>query len=109
MCTRDVSTFPISTQRIYSVHVDMVFATVRYGQDQYILINPQCTVINLLDDMRRRCGQTPTICLDLTDQTGETVSIIDICQLSTREKNEGNTTNDGVEIDALQRGKATRI
>ena len=48
-----------------------MFIKVRYGNDELILLNPQCSVNNLLDSIATRCGMKNSgRTLDLSDETG---------------------------------------
>ena len=48
-----------------------MFIKVRYGNDELILCNPQCSVNNLLDSIMARCGiKNSGRILDLSDETG---------------------------------------
>ena len=48
-----------------------MFIKVRYGNDELILCNPQCSVNNLLDSITARCGmKNSNKTLDLSDESG---------------------------------------
>ena len=48
-----------------------MFITVYYGDQKTLLCNPSCTVVNLLQSIKERCGYGETDqVLDLTDETG---------------------------------------
>lgn len=48
-----------------------MFITVKFGENETLLCNPSCAVINLLNSIRRRAGYGNTnVCLDLSDETG---------------------------------------
>ncbi|XP_028396317.1 uncharacterized protein LOC114520281 [Dendronephthya gigantea] len=49
----------------------MMFIKIRYGDDELLLCNPQCSINNLLDSIRARCGlNTAGKILDLSDESG---------------------------------------
>lgn len=49
-----------------------MFITVLYGDCESLLCNPSCSVVNLLDNIRDRCGLSESKTeLDLTDETGK--------------------------------------
>ena len=49
-----------------------MFITVKFGENESLLCNPSCAVINLLNSIRRRAGYANTnVCLDLSDETGK--------------------------------------
>ncbi|EDO46849.1 predicted protein [Nematostella vectensis] len=55
-----------------------MFITVLYGDEESLLFNPSCTVVNLLDNIRERCGFSDSgNILDLTDQTGLVLELTD--------------------------------
>lgn len=48
-----------------------MFITIYYGDQKSLLFNPSCSVINLLNSIKERCGYGDTDrVLDLTDETG---------------------------------------
>ena len=48
-----------------------MFITVLYGDNETLLCNPSCSVVNLLANIKERCGfGERTTELDLTDETG---------------------------------------
>lgn len=48
-----------------------MFITVKFGENESLLCNPSCAVVNLLNSIRRRAGYANTnVCLDLSDETG---------------------------------------
>jgi len=48
-----------------------MFIRVKYGDDETLLCNPSCSIINLLSSIRTRSGNTDDdIVIDLTDETG---------------------------------------
>ena len=48
-----------------------MFITIYYGDQKSLLVNPSCSVINLLNSIKERCGYGDTDrVLDLTDETG---------------------------------------
>ncbi|XP_068679263.1 uncharacterized protein C22orf15-like [Montipora foliosa] len=49
----------------------MSFITVKFGDDEEELFNPNCVTVNLLDNLRRRCGCQKGVTLDLSDEDGE--------------------------------------
>ncbi|XP_031564878.1 uncharacterized protein LOC116300204 [Actinia tenebrosa] len=55
-----------------------MFITVLYGDYQSLLCNPSCSVINLLDNIKERCGfGEMNKELDLTDETGLVLELTD--------------------------------
>lgn len=50
-----------------------MFITVKYGNDESLLCNPSCAVVNLLNSIKRRAGMSnnQSVMLDLSDVTGE--------------------------------------
>ena len=54
-----------------------MFIIVKYGNNEEILCNPSCAVINLLNSIKRRAGYSNTpVCLDLSDETGNLIIFI---------------------------------
>ena len=52
-----------------------MFITVKFGQNESLLCNPSCAVINLLSSIKRRAGFAHTnVTLDLSDETGNVLS-----------------------------------
>ncbi|XP_067034666.1 uncharacterized protein C22orf15-like [Acropora muricata] len=49
----------------------MSFITVKFGDDAEELFNPNCVTVNLLDNLRRRCGCQKGVTLDLSDEDGD--------------------------------------
>ncbi|KAK7488341.1 hypothetical protein BaRGS_00020315 [Batillaria attramentaria] len=48
-----------------------MFIIVKYGQNETLLCNPSCAVVNLLTSIKRRAGYGNTnLILDLSDETG---------------------------------------
>lgn len=48
-----------------------MFIVVKYGQNETLLCNPSCAVVNLLTSIKRRTGYGNTnLILDLSDETG---------------------------------------
>lgn len=48
-----------------------MFITIYYGDQKSLLFNPRCSVVNLLNSIKERCGYGDTDrVLDLTDETG---------------------------------------
>lgn len=48
-----------------------MFITVKYGNNESLLCNPSCAVVNLLNSIKRRTGYgNSTVALDLSDETG---------------------------------------
>jgi len=52
-----------------------MFVTVRFGNDQRQIFNPDCAVVNLLTDIKRRCFVGMSQDIDLTDETGNVLLI----------------------------------
>ena len=53
-----------------------MFIIVKYGQNESLLCNPGCAVVNLLTSIKRRAGYGNTnLILDLSDETGKTSSV----------------------------------
>ena len=49
-----------------------MFIRVKYGDDETLLCNPQCVVVNLLSSIKTRTGHVDhDAVVDLTDDTGE--------------------------------------
>ena len=50
-----------------------MYITVKYGQNESMLCNPGCAVVNLLSSIKRRTGlsKQDEVVLDLSDETGE--------------------------------------
>ncbi|CAB3983643.1 Hypothetical predicted protein [Paramuricea clavata] len=48
----------------------MSFITIRFGDDNHALFNPNCLVINLLDNIRKRCKCEKEAPIDLSDEDG---------------------------------------
>lgn len=58
-----------------------MFITVKYGNDESILCNPSCAIVNLLANIKRRTGFGNTdMMLDLSDESGTFKKFI-ICTL----------------------------
>lgn len=54
-----------------------MFIRVKYGDDETLLCNPNCVVVNLLSSIKTRSGHADTeTVLDLTDETGH-VQLLD--------------------------------
>ncbi|CAH1791557.1 unnamed protein product [Owenia fusiformis] len=48
-----------------------MFITVKYGDNKDLICNPSCAVVNLLNNIKRRCGLgNSNVVLDLSDETG---------------------------------------
>ena len=48
-----------------------MFIRVKYGDNETLLCNPNCSIVSLLSHIRSRSGQTDDdVVLDLTDETG---------------------------------------
>ena len=49
-----------------------MYITVKFGNNESILCNPSCAVVNLLSSIKRRAGyKQANILLDLSDENGE--------------------------------------
>ncbi|KAJ8044599.1 hypothetical protein HOLleu_07384 [Holothuria leucospilota] len=53
----------------------MVFITVRFGDDQSALFNPNCRNVNLLRDIKRKCDCNLDDTFDLSDESGEVANL----------------------------------
>ncbi|PIK54270.1 hypothetical protein BSL78_08843 [Apostichopus japonicus] len=53
----------------------MVFITVRFGDDQSALFNPNCRNVNLLRDIKRKCDCNIEETFDLSDENGEVANL----------------------------------
>ncbi|XP_065054710.1 uncharacterized protein LOC135683396 [Rhopilema esculentum] len=49
----------------------MSFVTVKFGNNQYALFNPNCKTAVLLDDIKKRCKCHDASILDVSDEKGE--------------------------------------
>ncbi|XP_031556592.1 uncharacterized protein CXorf65 homolog, partial [Actinia tenebrosa] len=49
----------------------MAFITVRFGDNEEELFNPNCVTLNLMDNIRRRCRCQRGVILDLSDEDGD--------------------------------------
>ncbi|XP_070576442.1 uncharacterized protein CXorf65-like [Ptychodera flava] len=48
-----------------------MYITVKFGSNQALLFNPGCAVVNLLKNIKTRCGYGEAdVLLDLSDETG---------------------------------------
>jgi len=48
-----------------------MFIRVKYGDDETLLCNPSCAIINLLTNIKTRSGHADSdVVVDLTDETG---------------------------------------
>ncbi|KAK2161357.1 hypothetical protein LSH36_118g05015 [Paralvinella palmiformis] len=53
-----------------------MFIIVKYGNNESLLCNPSCAVINLLNSIKRRAGYGNTnVCLDLSDESDTQVRV----------------------------------
>ena len=49
-----------------------MYITVKFGNNESILCNPSCAVVNLLSSIKRRTGfKHANILLDLSDENGK--------------------------------------
>ena len=49
-----------------------MFVTIYYGDQKSLLVNPSCSVVNLLNSIKERCGYGDSDrVLDLSDETGK--------------------------------------
>lgn len=49
-----------------------MFIIVKYGNNESLLCNPSCAVVNLLNSIKKRAGYGNTgLILDLSDETGK--------------------------------------
>ncbi|XP_020908875.1 uncharacterized protein CXorf65 homolog isoform X2 [Exaiptasia diaphana] len=54
-----------------------MFITVRYGDGEQTLFNPQCKISALLEDIKRRCKCTKDALVDLSDESGNLKFLVD--------------------------------
>ena len=48
-----------------------MYIIVKYGDNESLVCNPSCAVVNLLNSIKRRTGLANTpVLLDLSDETG---------------------------------------
>ena len=48
-----------------------MFIRVKYGDDETLVCNPSCAIVNLLASIKKRTGHdAKAITVDLTDETG---------------------------------------
>ena len=47
-----------------------MFITVRFGNDNQEIFNPDCRIVNLINDIRNKCRIDEKQIVDLTDETG---------------------------------------
>ena len=54
-----------------------MFITVKFGNNESILCNPSCAVVNLLSSIKRRAGFKHTnVCIDLSDENGKFTALV---------------------------------
>lgn len=54
-----------------------MFILVKYGNNETLLCNPSCAVVNLLTNIKRRAGYgNSNVTVDLSDETGENSNLI---------------------------------
>ncbi|EDO43935.1 predicted protein [Nematostella vectensis] len=54
-----------------------MFITVKYGEAEEALFNPNCRILHLLDDIKRRCKCTEEVLVDLSDVNGSVQNLAD--------------------------------
>lgn len=60
-----------------------MFILVKYGNNETLLCNPSCAVINLLTNIKRRAGYgNSNLTVDLSDETGIVILFSSILHLS---------------------------
>jgi len=47
-----------------------MFITVKYGDHEEALFNPNCRTLHLLEDIKRRCNCPENVIIDLSDLRG---------------------------------------
>jgi len=48
-----------------------MFVRVKYGDNETLLCNPSCTIVNLMSSIKTRTGHVDNdVIIDLTDETG---------------------------------------
>ncbi|XP_068728464.1 uncharacterized protein CXorf65-like [Montipora capricornis] len=47
-----------------------MFITVKYGDHEEALFNPNCRILHLLEDIKRRCNCPENVIIDLSDLSG---------------------------------------
>ena len=53
-----------------------MFITVKFGNNESLLCNPSCAVVNLLSSIKRRAGYANSnVLVDLSDETGEILKV----------------------------------
>jgi hypothetical protein len=52
-----------------------MFFSVKFGDDEKALFNPDCAVQLLIDDIKKRCGCPKQVVIDLIDEHGDLVHI----------------------------------
>ena len=52
-----------------------MFIIVKYGNNETLLCNPSCAIVNLLTSIKRRAGYgNSNVTVDLSDETGTSIS-----------------------------------
>uniref|UniRef100_A0A8C4T5F0 Uncharacterized protein n=2 Tax=Erpetoichthys calabaricus TaxID=27687 RepID=A0A8C4T5F0_ERPCA len=54
---------------------EKMFVTVRFGEDQREIFNPNCRTVNFLHSLKERCGCEAEACVDLIDELGTLVNL----------------------------------
>lgn len=54
-----------------------MFITVKYGDHEEALFNPNCRILHLLEDIRRRCNCPENVVIDLSDLRGAVKNLTD--------------------------------
>lgn len=48
-----------------------MFITVKFGEDEIAIFNPQCRIVNLVQSLKEKCKCEPDACIDLMDEAGK--------------------------------------
>ncbi|XP_041079754.1 uncharacterized protein C22orf15-like isoform X1 [Polyodon spathula] len=52
-----------------------MFITVKFGEDQKEIFNPNCRIINFIHSLKERCNCMEEVCIDLLDESGALVNL----------------------------------
>lgn len=55
----------------------MMFVAIKFGNNSTQLFNPDCPLINFIDDVKKRCNATTYTYIDLAQESGEWKTQID--------------------------------
>ena len=71
--TRRESLLLTEKEEVKSPEPAKMFIIVKYADNQSLLVNPMCSVVNLLSSIKNRTGhaQNKDMLIDLSDETGE--------------------------------------